>query len=177
MPLTNIQSIESKLDMLIHHMQLNSLDICFITETWTQCGSEPDYQYIRANLDTAGYNIMIHSRENRNGVGIAVIYRPHLHVKKYSLNEHTSFEAITINLNITTKPYLLSTIYRVPYSSKKPVTMQTFLEEFQTIFHLYSEVPGMSSSQGISIFTGTDQSTQTLPACKKSWTCMICTNT
>ena len=130
MALTNIQSIKPKLDMLIHHMQLNNLDMCFITETWTQCGNEPDYQYIKANLDTAGYNIMMHSRENRKGAGIAVIYRSHLHVKKYSFNEHTSFEAITINLNITTKSYLLSTIYRAPYSSKKPVTMQTFLEEF-----------------------------------------------
>ena len=116
--------------MLIHHMQLNNLDICFTTETWTQCRNEPDYQCTRANLDTAGYNIMGHSRENRKGGGIAVIYRPHLHVKKYSFNEQTSFEAITINLNITTKSYLLSTIYRAPYSSKKPVTMQTFLEEF-----------------------------------------------
>ena len=129
MALTNIQSIKPKLDMLIHHMQLNNLDMCFITETWTQCGNEPDYQYIKANLDTAGYNIMIHSRENRKGGGITVIYRPHVHVKKYSFNEHTSFEAITINLNITTKSYLLSSIYRAPNSSKKPVTMQTFLEE------------------------------------------------
>ena len=128
MALTKIQSIKPKLDMLIHHMQLNNLDICFITGTWIQCGNKPDYQYIKANLDTAGYNIMMHGRENRKG-GIAVIYRSHLHVKKYSFNEHTSFEAI-INLNIITKSYLLSTIYRAPYSSKKPVTMQTFLEEF-----------------------------------------------
>ena len=41
MALTNIQSLKPKLDMLIHHMQLNNLDICFITEIWTQCGNEP----------------------------------------------------------------------------------------------------------------------------------------
>ena len=75
MALTNIQSIKPKLDMLIHHMQLNNLDMCFLTETWTQCGNEPDYQYIKANLETVGYNIMMHSRENRKGGGIAVIYR------------------------------------------------------------------------------------------------------
>ena len=130
MELTNIQSIKPKLDMCIHHMQLKNLDVCFITEIWTQHGNKPDYQYIRANLDTAAYNIMIHSRENGKGGGVAVIYRPHLHVKKYSFNEHTSFETITINMNITTNLYLLSTIYRAPYSSKQPVTMQTFLEEF-----------------------------------------------
>ena len=130
MTLANIQSLKPKLDMLIHHMQLNNLDICFITEIWTQYGHKPEYQYIRANLDTAGYNIMIHSRENRKGGGIAVVYRPYLHVKKCCFNEHTSFEAITINLNITTNSYLLSMIYRAAYSTKQPVTMQTFLEEF-----------------------------------------------
>ena len=130
MELINIQSLKPKLDMLIHHMQLNNLDICSITDTWTQYGNEPDYQYIREKLDTAGYNIIIHSRENRRGGGIAVIHRPHLHIKKLSSSENRSFEAITINLNITTKSYLLSTIYRAPYSVKQPVTMLTFLEEF-----------------------------------------------
>ena len=130
MALTNIQSLKPKLDMLIHHMQLNNLDICLITETWTQYGNEPEYKYIKANLDTAGYNIIIHSRENRKGGRIAVIYRPHLHIKKLSFKEHTSFEAITINLNITTKSYLLLTIYRASYSAKQPITMQTFLEDF-----------------------------------------------
>ena len=130
MALMNIQPLKPKLDMLIHHMQLNNLDICFITDTLTQCENELEHQYIRANLHTAGYSIMINSRENRKGGGIAVINRPHLHVKKYSFKEHTSFEAITINLNITTNSYLLSTIYRAPYSTKQPVTMHTFLEEF-----------------------------------------------
>ena len=83
MALINIQSLTPRLDMLIHHMQLYNLDICFITETWTQWGNGLDYQYIRANLDTAGYNIIIHSRDNRRGVGIAVIHRPHLHIKNY----------------------------------------------------------------------------------------------
>ena len=83
MALINIQSLKPKLDMLIHHMQLYNLDICFITETRTQCGNGPDYQYIRANLDTAGYNIIIHSRDNGRGGGIAVIHRPHLHIKNY----------------------------------------------------------------------------------------------
>ena len=129
MALINIQSLKSKLDMLIHHMELNNLDICFITETWTQHGNEPEYQYIKANLDTAGYNILIHSRENRKGGGIAVIHKSHLHVKKLSFNEYTSFESITINLNITTKSYLFLAIYRAPYSTKQLVTILTFLEE------------------------------------------------
>ena len=129
MALINIQSLKPKLDMLIHHMLLNNLDICFITETWAQYGNELEYQYIKVNLDTAIDNIIIHSRANRKGGGIAVIYKSHLHVKKLSFNEHTSFESKTINLNIITKSYLFSTIYSAPYSTKQPVTMLTFLEE------------------------------------------------
>ena len=37
---------------------------------------------------------------------------------------------LTVILNISTKLYLFSTIYRAPYSTKQPTTMLTFLEEF-----------------------------------------------
>ena len=102
----------------------------FVTETWTQYGNEPDYQYIKANLDTAGYNILIQSRENWRVGGIALIYKSHLQVKKLSFNEYTSFESLTINLNISTKSYLFSTSYRTPYSTNQLITMLTFLDEF-----------------------------------------------
>ena len=111
-------------------MQLKKIDMGFVTETWTQHGNEPDCHYIKANLDTAGYNILIQIRENWRGGGIAVIYRSHLWVKKFSINEYTSFKSLTINLNISTKSYLFSTIYRTPYSTKQPITMQPFLDEF-----------------------------------------------
>ena len=130
MVLVNMQSLKPKLDRLIHHMQLNNINICFVTETWTQYGNEPEYQYIMANLDTAGYNILIESRENRKGGGITVIYKSHLQVKKLSFNEYISFESLMINLNISTKSYLFLALYRTPYSTNQPITMLTFLEEF-----------------------------------------------
>ena len=130
MVLVNIQSLKPKLDMLIHHMQINNIDMGFVTETWTQYGNEPKYQYIKANLDTAGYNILIQSRENWRGGGIAVIYKSHLQVKKLSFIEYTSFESLTINLNISTKSYLFLTTCRTPCSTKQLITMLTFLDEF-----------------------------------------------
>ena len=51
-------------------------------------------------------------------------------MKKLSFNEYTSFKSLTINLNISTKSYLFLTIYRIPYSIKQLITMQTFLDEF-----------------------------------------------
>ena len=130
MVLVNIQSPIPKLDMLIHHMQINNVDMGYVTETWSLYGNEPEYQYIKANLDTAEYNILIQSRKNWRGGGIAVIYKTHLQVKKLSFNEYTSFKSLTMNLNISTKPYLFLTIYRTRYSTKQPITMLTFLDEF-----------------------------------------------
>ena len=130
MALVNIQSLKLKLDMLIHHMQVSNMDIVFVTETWTQYGNESECQYIKANLNTAGYNIFIQSRENQRGGGIAVIYKSHLQVKKLSFIEYSSFELLTIILNVSTKSYLFLTIYRTPYSTKQPITMLTFLDEF-----------------------------------------------
>ena len=51
-------------------------------------------------------------------------------MKKLSFNEYTSFGSLTINLNISTKSYLFSAIYRTQYSTKQLITMLTFLEEF-----------------------------------------------
>ena len=65
MALVNLQSLKPKLDMLIHHMQVSSMDMVFVTETWTQYGNESEHQYIKANLNTAGNNILIQSRETR----------------------------------------------------------------------------------------------------------------
>ena len=129
MALVNIPSLKPKLDMLIHCIQLNNIDMCFVTETWIQHGNEPEHQYIKANLDTSGYKTCTQSRENRKG-RVAAIYKSHLHVKKLSFKEYTSFEALTVKLDITTKLYIFSTIYRAPYSTRQPVTMLTFLEEF-----------------------------------------------
>ena len=89
--------------------------MCFVMDTWTQHGNEPEHQYIKANLDTAGYKIPIQSRENRKGGGIAAIYKSHLQGKKLSFKEYTSFETLAVKLDITTKSYiflnhLLSTI-------------------------------------------------------------------
>ena len=130
MTLVNIQSLKPKLDMLIHHMQVSNIDIAFVTETWTEDGNDSEHQYIKANFNTAGYNILIQSRENWKGGGIAIIYKSHLQVKKLIFNNYMFFESLSIILNISTKSYLFSTIYRAPYSKRQPTTILTFLEEF-----------------------------------------------
>ena len=92
--------------------------------------NESDHQYIKANINTAGYNILIQSRKNWRGGGIVIIYKSRLQVKKLIFNNYSSFESLTVTLNISTKLYLFLTIFRAPYSTKQLTTMLTFLEEF-----------------------------------------------
>ena len=115
--------------MLIHHMQVNNIDIGFVTETGMQYGNEPKYQYIKAKSRHCWIQHTHPMQKNWRG-GTAVIYKSHLQIKKLSFNEYTSFELLTINLNISTKSYLFSTIYKTPYSTKQLITMLTFLDEF-----------------------------------------------
>ena len=130
MVLVNIQSVKPKLDMLIHHMQVSNIDIVFVTETWTEDGNDSEHQYIKANFNTAGYNMLIQSRENQREGGIAIIYKSHLQVKKLIFNNYMSFESLSIILNISTQSFLFLTIYRAPYSKRQLTTILTFLEEF-----------------------------------------------
>ena len=87
MALVNIQSLKPKLDMLIHHMQVKNIDMVFVTETWTQDGNESEHQYIKASINTAGYNILIQRRENWRGGGIVIIYKSYLQVKKLNIEQ------------------------------------------------------------------------------------------
>ena len=48
------------------------------------------------------HNNIYPKQTNRKGRGIAVIYKSHLHVKKLSFKENTSFETLTVKLNSTT---------------------------------------------------------------------------
>ena len=161
MVLVSIQSLKPKLYMLMHHIKVNNIGMYFVLETWTQHGNEPEHQYIKAMLDIVGYKILTQSRENRKGGGIAAIYMSHLHVKKLSFKEYTSFEALTIKLDITTISYIFSTIYRAPYSTKQPVTMQTFLEEFPD--HITSLLRSFNNIliSGDFTFLRTNEKTQT----------------
>ena len=129
MLLINIQSIKSKIDALLHHITLNDIDICLITETWIQ--TDQDLQILNANISGLGYKVTDKCRENQPGGGIACIYKGYLDSRIYTKdNAYTSFECLTVKLMIKSKFNLISTIYRPPYSSRHPIPTSTFIDEF-----------------------------------------------
>ena len=60
--LINIQPNTCKFDVLLHHITLNDIDICFITETWIN--TDHDLQLPEANISGQEYKIINKHREN-----------------------------------------------------------------------------------------------------------------
>ena len=129
MLLINIQSMKSKIDALLHHITLNDIDICLITETWIQ--TDEDLQILDANISGLGYKVINKCRENKPGGGIACTYKGHLDFRIYMKdNTYTSFECLTVKLMIKSKCHWISTIYRPLYSNRHPIPISTFIDEF-----------------------------------------------
>ena len=61
MLLINIQSTKSKTDALLHHINLNDIHICFITETWIH--TDQDLQILEVNISGLGYKSLINAEK------------------------------------------------------------------------------------------------------------------
>ena len=110
MLLINIQSIKSKIDTLLHHINLNDIDICFITETGIH--TDQDLQILEANISGLGYKIIDKHRENQSGGDVACIYKGHLDIRTCTKdNAYTSFECLTIKHMAKSKLHWIFTIY------------------------------------------------------------------
>ena len=121
--LTNIQSIIKKLDMVLHHMEVNKIDIGFITETWIN--DKIDRDIITSQAKNTGYSIISKERLNRKGGGLMCIYKKGLKVEKIRSISKKSFEGLVIRFQQT----VFFLIYRPPYSKKNPHNFSTFFEE------------------------------------------------
>ena len=78
--LANIQFIINKLDMFLHHMESEKIDIGFITETWIN--NTIDKELITSQVKHVGYTIISHEHMNRKGEGLMCIYKSGLNVEK-----------------------------------------------------------------------------------------------
>ena len=125
--LTNAQSIINKLDMILHHMEVDKIDIGFITETWIN--NTIDQELVISQSKNAGYTIISHERLNRKGGGVICIYKSGLKVEKVRSVMKKSFEGLIIRFQQT----LFASTYRPPYSRKHAVNINTFLDEFGEI--------------------------------------------
>ena len=66
--------------MVLHHIEVNKMDIGFITVTWINDKINRDI--ITSQAKNTGYTIISHERLNRKGGGLMCIYKKGLKVEK-----------------------------------------------------------------------------------------------
>ena len=101
MLLINLQLINSKFDALLHHITLNDIDTCFITEKWI---SNDHDHLLEADISGLGYKIINKYRENQSVGGVACTYKGHLDIQTHTKdNTNNSFEYLTFKLMVKLK--------------------------------------------------------------------------
>ena len=84
----------------------------------------------RLEITPTGFKLIDHSRNNRRGGGIALLFRGNLNVQKIAANELRSFEYLELIVSSGTFKVRLVILYRPPYSPSHPVTTSTFFADF-----------------------------------------------
>ena len=127
--LLNVSSLSSKLIQIQHLLEISSLDILALMETWTkqnQC-----LGVIKGKLSTMGYNLVAAHRPDKTGC-VGIIHRDTLKVRKVDAGRSLTFECLILELAGRS---IISIIYHPPNSS-----IPTFLEEFTDwVYHLLNK--------------------------------------
>ena len=126
--LWNAQSINNKILSFLQILEDNSIDLCFLTETWLKTQNN----HITALLKEAGYKITHLVRSIKQGGGVAIISRQNYECKFEKLLEFNSFECIIQSFKIENNPINITIvlIYRPDHHSEN---ISTFLDEFYNL--------------------------------------------
>ena len=132
--LANAQSIRNKVDDLLHHAQINDIDILVVTETWLQDANPADLAIISA-LNSNGYSF-IHSPRisSTRGGGLGILYKSNLTVNCLYTSNFTSFESCVWSVTGSKLDLVIMGLYRPPYSSKHRVPVSTFNIQFGDMY-------------------------------------------
>ena len=132
--LANAQSVRNKVDDLLHHAQINDIDILVITETWLQDGNPSDLAIISA-LNSSGYSFTHSPRiSNTRGGGLGILYKNNLKVNALSISNLSSFESCLWSVTGSNFDLVIMGLYRPPYSSKHRIPVSTFNTQFGDMY-------------------------------------------
>ena len=124
----NAQLVNNKILNLLQILDDDSIDICFLTETWLKT----QHNYVTAALSESGYKITHNTRTAKKGGGVAIISRNNLESKYEKSVEFTSFECIIQSFRTKNNPINLTSIviYR-PESHSENISV--FLDELYSL--------------------------------------------
>ena len=132
--LWNAQSVRNKTSNILDYTTEHDLDIFLITETWLFID---DYKSI-GDMKPIGYDFYNVPRDDRQGGGIACIYKNGLNVTKLDAPCMTTMEIMELLLNVYSVKIRVITIYRPPPSEKKKYSMSSFYKEFYELMAHYA---------------------------------------
>ena len=129
----NAQSVRNKTSNILDYTTEHDLDIFLITETWL---FSDDYKSI-GDMKPKGYDFCHVPRDDRQGGGIACIYKNGLNLTKLDAPYVTTMEIMELLLNVNSVKIRVITIYRPPPSEKKKYSMSSFYREFYELMAHY----------------------------------------
>ena len=122
----NARSIANKSALFVDYINECNADLCAITETWL---SDNDSAVCHA-ITPPSYKLFHCPRSDRRVGGTALLFRDNINVCKFESGSRNAFEFSEYLVCTGSLCIRLVIIYRPPYSTNHPVTVNSFIDEF-----------------------------------------------
>ena len=122
----NARPIANKSALFVDYINDCKADLCAITETWL---SDQDSAVCNETTPPS-YKLFHCLRSDRRGGGTALLFRDNINVCKLESGSRNSFELSEYLVCTGSLRIQLVIIYRPPYSTNHPVSVNSFIDEF-----------------------------------------------
>ena len=130
----NVRSVRNKTALVHDFICDSNADLIAMTETWL---TDSDSAVLH-ELIPAGYRFVHQpSRSGRRGGGTGLVYRETINVRQVAAGEKDSFEFAEYLISCKKFNLKLVNIYRPPFSESHPVTVPSFISEFNDFIQCY----------------------------------------
>ena len=124
----NAQSIKNKDQLIVDYLLNKHIDVAIITET---CLKDADDIWLQGcELNKNSYKTSCFNRKNRQGGGVALVYKDSLTVKMLKMDQSVTFEKAMWQVRYPGVDLTVCAIYHPPYSETYQVTNNQFIDEF-----------------------------------------------
>ena len=110
----NAQSIKNKDQLIVDYLLNKHIDVAIITET---CLKDADDIWLQGcELNKNSYKTNCFNRKNRQGGGVALVYKDSLTVKMLKMDQSVTFEKAMWQVRYPGVDLTVCAIYHPPYS-------------------------------------------------------------
>ena len=110
----NAQSIKNKDQLITDYLLNEHIDVAIVTETWLKDANDIWMQGCELNKN--GYKTSCSNRRNRQGGGVALVYKDSLIIKMLKKDQSVTFEKAVWHIRYTGVELTVCAIYHPPNS-------------------------------------------------------------